>query len=241
MRAKFDSESHKSGVPFWLFFLLALVVCAALDTLSKMVMMMHVVRQYNLPVPPYTFLVFCFGILVDMYIDGGQDVGSPGSIKESMGTWMSVPPEVVLFVLLPPLLFEDASHIKIHVFRKVFWSSALLASVGVIMCSSLSAVLFKLVLPQLYGSEWVFDWTYCFLLGCILSATDPVRPQAAHAAAGPPHSPCPLRHIRGFAHVVACACPTHGHAARKVAVIAVLGSLGAPDRLYVNCGRAADE
>eukprot|EP01050_Picozoa_sp_SAG11_P036792 SAG11_NODE_14182_length_622_cov_0.917782_1_plen_112_part_00 len=50
-----------------------------------------------------------------------------------MQAWLDAHPHLILFVLLPPLLFEDSVSIDYHTFRKSLWSSMLLAGPGVLM------------------------------------------------------------------------------------------------------------
>uniref|UniRef100_A0A7S4UKM0 Cation/H+ exchanger transmembrane domain-containing protein n=1 Tax=Alexandrium monilatum TaxID=311494 RepID=A0A7S4UKM0_9DINO len=80
-----------------------------------------------------------------------------------------VDPHIIFWVLLPALLYEDASSVKWHVMRKVLPSALLLAVPGVI----LNALLTGAIIKSTFGT---LDWTWdaVFLLGSILSATDPV-------------------------------------------------------------------
>ena len=44
---------------------------------------------------------------------------SRNELYTSLRTWLKISPHTVLFVLLPPLLFEDAASIQYFVFRRV--------------------------------------------------------------------------------------------------------------------------
>ena len=58
---------------------------------------------------------------------------------KSVLAWKAAHPHVILFVLLPPLLFEDASSMDYYVFRKVLLSSVILAGPGVFLSMLLTA------------------------------------------------------------------------------------------------------
>ena len=45
----------------------------------------------------------------------------------SLRSWLKVPWDVIMFVLLPPLLFDAAFHVKFHVFLKWVLISRMLA------------------------------------------------------------------------------------------------------------------
>ena len=91
-------------------------------------------------------------------------------------------PAFILFVLLPPLLFESAFSMKWHVFRKQLFASLILAGPGVLLSTGLTGVASKL----LYGSTEGFGWAAAFLLGSILTATDPVAVVAVLHTLGAP-------------------------------------------------------
>lgn len=114
--------------------------------------------------------------------------------RMSVCEWLKLPPDGIMFVLLPPLLFESCFSIKWHTFSRVLPASALLAGPGVLIAITLTAVLVQLVNTFLLPIDWCWNgtgWLYSFMLASMLSATDPV------------------------------------------AVVGVLHSLGAPDKLAV--------
>ena len=96
--------------------------------------------------------------------------------RMSVCEWMLLPSDGIMFVLLPPLLFESAFSIKWHTFARVLPASALLAGPGVTIAIACTAVLVQCVNQYLltawgWGSD---EWLYSFMLACMLSATDPV-------------------------------------------------------------------
>lgn len=117
------------------------------------------------------------------------------SVKETL----SIHPHVILFLLLPPLIFESAanlvsvprlllfavwsrlisSHLSssirswllqdVHAVSKVIHQALLMALPGVFIATGLTAAMLKVMF-------WSYNWTWsgALLAGCILSATDPV-------------------------------------------------------------------
>src|SRR5262245_4274425 len=82
-----------------------------------------------------------------------------------------LPPELVLLVLLPPLLYADAFNTSWHDF--VRWlRPILMLAIGLVGVTILTVGLAARVLfPEL-------PWAACFALGAILSPTDTVATQA---------------------------------------------------------------
>jgi len=77
---------------------------------------------------------------------------------------------------------------KWHVFRKQGLAALVLAGPGVLSSVAMTGVLSK----ALYGSIEGFDWNAAFLLGSILSATDPVAVVAVLHTLG---APAKLSHL----------------------------------------------
>ena len=108
--------------------------------------------------PPFTVVMFFLGYTLSSLASGESEFAealveeSTGLLHvsevvwESINTWKGAHPHVILFVLLPPLLFEDASSMDYYVFRKVLLSSILLAGPGVgitmFMCAATTMLLF---------------------------------------------------------------------------------------------------
>lgn len=103
---------------------------------------------------------------------------------DTAGLWgksfrAAVEPELILFVLLPPLLFESAFGMDWEVFKKVSASSLILAGPGVVLSVALTGLTTKAIFQ-----DW--DWSAAFMLGSILSATDPVAVVAVLHTLGAP-------------------------------------------------------
>jgi NhaP-type Na+/H+ or K+/H+ antiporter len=102
------------------------------------------------------------GLLADETKFPSSEIGRSAQLIAAMD------PHLMLYVFLPPLIFESAFSMNFHMFSKTFWKCLILAGPGLIFCVGLLGAGLKL---WLYKDE---TWETCFLLGAILSATDPV-------------------------------------------------------------------
>ena len=82
--------------------------------------------------------------------------------------WMRIPGTVLLFVFLPPLIYEGSAYTNAHKFGKHLCSGLILAGPGVIMQTALIGATARYVFPYNWG------WPESLLFGGILSATDPI-------------------------------------------------------------------
>lgn len=100
---------------------------------------------------PYTVGLVVVGIIIDLL-----DVVPPSALS----------PDVVLWILLPPLLFEAAFVIRWNQLKRVGVAAGVLATVGVVVSvlATATATHFALRLP----------WEVAILFGTVISATDPV-------------------------------------------------------------------
>ena len=85
-----------------------------------------------------------------------------------MLTWMHIPGNLILFVFLPPLIYEGSAYTNVYKFSKHFLSGVVLAGPGVIIQTVLIGCVAKYIFPY----NW--NWVESFLFGGILSATDPI-------------------------------------------------------------------
>jgi CPA1 family monovalent cation:H+ antiporter len=102
---------------------------------------------------PYTVALVVAGLLVGI---GANAFGYPGA---------NVPPELVLLVLLPGLVFEAAYRLRFAELRRWFGGLALLAIPGVLI----SAAVVALILTVATGLRL----DLAFIVGAMVSATDP--------------------------------------------------------------------
>lgn len=145
------------GLAWWPFLLICLVSTVGVTScLQKLGNGACCGKSLN---PPFTVVMFFFGYacsalavhddLEDMRetMDEHHPFSSTEILFESVVAWKSAHPHVILFVLLPPLLFEDSSGMDYYVFRKVLMSSILLAGPGV----GISMLLTALTTMALFG------------------------------------------------------------------------------------------
>ncbi len=101
--------------------------------------------------PPYQVVLALFGILVGLL---------PGLPRPAL------PPELILGVFVPALVMEAALNLDLEALRSVARPVALLATAGVALAILLFGFLAHYALR--------LDWPGAFLLGAILSPTDPI-------------------------------------------------------------------
>lgn len=121
-----DAGHHgDDGLKFWPFLLVMLLVSvlvtSSLKALSNGV---FCGKSINLP---FTVVMFVVGFLASRYVQHDHDVGQAmkdsvyhsSILIDSVDAWKNAHPHVILFCLLPPLLFEDAASMEFYTFRKV--------------------------------------------------------------------------------------------------------------------------
>ena len=94
----------------------------------------------------------------------------------------SIDPHAVMFIFLPPLIFESAFYADGHIFIKSFKTIVSMAGIGVIIASVVTMLLIMIIFPAYTLNENIDYSIYGFtptilpamLLGVTLSATDPV-------------------------------------------------------------------
>jgi len=119
---------------------------------------------------PYTCLVLLFGLAYGFLIY--TEVGITGSndiFSTSSNLWINLSPEAILNVILPILIFGSSFASDLHLFLQQLTPVLTLAGPAVLVNTALLALTAKYVLP--YG----WDWMTSFMVGSMLSATDPVR------------------------------------------------------------------
>jgi NhaP-type Na+/H+ or K+/H+ antiporter len=141
-----------------LFLIVSLLAGSILSYISK---------RLELPVP-YTVLLLIFGIAVGLNLKDGAMDGTRFEFGESAKMSAGMDPHLLLFIFLPPLIFESAFSMDFHLFQKQALKAFILAGPGLIVSFLLIGVAVKYMM---YEDE---SWASCFMLGAILSATDPV-------------------------------------------------------------------
>lgn len=130
--------------------------------------------------PPLSVSLFILGILISTTRFYTYNPSAFNTIGNGALILSNVGPEVFFLLLLPPLLYESSSKIDWHTFRRVAVQSLLLAFPGVLISMSLTAVFVYYAFPY----NW--SWYVSFMVGSILSATDPVSVVAALQEIGAP-------------------------------------------------------
>lgn len=96
---------------------------------------------------------------------------------------VQVTPDVVLFVLLPTLIFQSAFHLDARALRENLAPTLTLAVPGLLLSTGVIGAVMHLAAP---GVGIHLTWPEALLLGSILSATDPVAVIALFAQLGAP-------------------------------------------------------
>ena len=122
--------------------------------------------------PPYAVTLFGLGAFLS-YLHHTIPPKGWLLFSESIGLVENLDPEIVFFVILPPLLYESGSSLNWHVFRRLIWSALILAFPGVL----LNLTFIGLFAFIAFGEGWTIPIS--FLLGSMLSTTDPVAVVAA--------------------------------------------------------------
>ena len=102
---------------------------------------------------PYTVALVVAGLFVGI---GASAFGYPG---------INIPPELVLLVLLPGLVFEAAYRLRLAELRRWFGGLALLAIPGVLISASVVAIILNVATG--------LRLDLAFIVGAMVSATDP--------------------------------------------------------------------
>ena len=98
---------------------------------------------------------------------------------------ISLTPELLLLLFLPPLLFEAAFHLHVTEFRKNLVHILFLAGPGVLVAVCCTAALAYAGI-NLTGLEPEFGWAAAFLFASVISATDPISVLALFKELGAP-------------------------------------------------------
>jgi NhaP-type Na+/H+ or K+/H+ antiporter len=139
------------GLGWWPFLLLCLLLSVVTTgSLKKLAHGTCCGKSISLP---FTAVMFFIGYIISSVVvqdnavteklveaANDQEFLQSKILFDSVLAWKSAHPHVILFVLLPPLLFEDAASMDYYVFRKVLLSSILLAGPGVLLTMGLCAL-----------------------------------------------------------------------------------------------------
>lgn len=118
---------------------------------------------------PYTVVIFCFGIVMAIIADLMTLQKTGDTLTMSTEQWIKIDPDVLLCAFLPALLFGEAMHLNFHQIKKAILPAALLAFPGAAFGAYVLAIF-----CYSPGFPVVWSWRMCFVVGAVLSATDPV-------------------------------------------------------------------
>ncbi len=161
-------EHHNDTSP--LFFIILAVIIGALT------------RFFFQKSPlPFTVVLLLIGLVLGVL--GRLDYLSVYDIKgltfdfsfmdRSIDWAAHIDPHLLLYVFLPILIFEAAFAMDVHVFKKTFINSTIMAVPGILVAIVLTA--FFVVGLYYFGVGLMsWNWTIALLFGAVISATDPV-------------------------------------------------------------------
>lgn len=161
-------DHHTDTSP--LFFIIIAVLIGALTR--------FVFRKSPLP---FTVVLLIIGIALGLlgrfdylsiYHIGGINLDLSFSNK-AIDWAANIDPHLLLYVFLPILIFEAAFAMDVHVFKKTFANSTIMAVPGILVAVFMSA-LFVVGINYFGFGLGKWDWTMALLFGAVISATDPV-------------------------------------------------------------------
>lgn len=112
---------------------------------------------------PYTFILLLFGSILGII----SKYTNNEKFTRSINFWANINPHNILLIFIPPLIYNSSAHIDFHIFKNLWKSICLLIIPGVILSTALIAISIKFI-------DNSFNWSISFLLGSLLSATDPI-------------------------------------------------------------------
>lgn len=135
-------EQSLAHLDFFIATGVAFFMCSLIYLLAK-----------KFPNIPYVVALLFFGIIF-------SEINLP--ILEPI----RISPESILFIILPILLFESAFNFEFREFKKVLSPASLMATIGLILSSTVIAL----------GLHYALDieFVYSFMFGAVVSSTDPI-------------------------------------------------------------------
>ncbi|WP_028864750.1 cation:proton antiporter [Psychromonas aquimarina] len=145
-----------SGVLILMFVVVSLLLGALVKSLPKIL------------ISPYSVVLLLAGLSIGLYSRTAHMEANLPELNQALGELALIDPHLILLLFLPTLIFESAFAMETHLFKRMFSQIAILAVPGLILTTTLTAVL------AYYFFPWQWSWTVCFLFGALISATDPV-------------------------------------------------------------------
>jgi NhaP-type Na+/H+ or K+/H+ antiporter len=125
---------------------------------------------------PYTPMLLLIGLLIGLF---GKNLGILGSSTKYI---IGLSSHALLFVFIPPLIFESSFNSDFFVFVKSLWQILILAFPVVALICVFIAVIMLYILDY----QNILGWGESLTIGAIISATDPVAVVALLKELGTP-------------------------------------------------------
>lgn len=164
-----DGHHAMHGVEVFMVFAMLLVGAFARFIPEKLGQKVKVLEKL-----PYTVVLLLIGLLTGfLYGRFACDAPGEGCEENNFLGIAEIDPHVMLSLFLPALLFESAFVMDYHIFWKQFYSIFLLAGPGILLATTLTGFMLLLI-PEFSDLREGLGFPLNFLMGTMLSATDPV-------------------------------------------------------------------
>ena len=97
---KSEQKKENEEVVFLLMMCLGLTSCCVI---------LHVLARYQ-DVVPYAVVIFVYGVL----LSGFFDVNHLNAFHDSLKMWLSINPDLILYIFLPILVFGESMNLNWH-------------------------------------------------------------------------------------------------------------------------------
>lgn len=138
-------------------------------------------RKLRLPFTVALMLLGCAaGALVNVF--GTEAPGTAGEVLALLAAGARLTPEVILFVFLPPLVYESAYNLDARALVQNLPAIATLAVPALVLSTAVTGAVVMLAGGAAHG----LTWPAALLFGALISATDPVAVVALFKELGAP-------------------------------------------------------
>lgn len=119
---------------------------------------------------PYVVVIFILGFIIGISVSKGGN-GFVGTFSTSMSVWENFPPELLIYMFLPVLIYEEVTNLNLHHFKSTVAQGLVLAFPAAI---SGTFILGSIINGD--GIPFPVDWgtNAVYLFASILCATDSV-------------------------------------------------------------------
>jgi len=175
----FSDECHSGhhvpdGVYLVLYFSFTLFIGCLLN---------YVFHRLHVPIP-YTVVMLLMGCMLEFIEVRSEDKSGKdvlGELNDAFSQVRTIDPHMVLALFIPGLIFESAYSTSYHIFMKELPQAAMMAGPGVLVNTLLVGGFMRYLAESISKASWGentegygWSWSFCFMFGTIVSATDPV-------------------------------------------------------------------